>query len=258
MKRVLVFLAIVWAGLYACESTSSSADYTSTNTTQDAKKKQPIEKITTLNEQNFRAVLAQYDKDNPETLVLLKTNLGDIKIKLYSQTPLHRANFLRLVKAKFYDETVFYRVIKDFAIQAGNSDRPKLKTMKKKLGSGYRVPAELNPTQLYHKKGALAMAREYDNNPEKASVPYDFYIVKGKVFSQAELSQVAQQSKISFNAEQIKIYTTLGGTPHLDGMHTVFGEVVEGLEIIDKISQQPTDKSDWPMEEVTIKMTVLE
>lgn len=247
-----------------------------------------------------------------DTLVQIKTAQGNIVVKLYEKTPLHRANFIRLVKNGFYDSLIFHRIIPTFMIQGGDPDskRAASGTMLGNGGPGYTIPAEILP-EYFHKKGALAGARLGDDvNPDKASSGSQFYLVQGKVFQEAELSQLAQRisnmkrqqtgqklyqeylnrpenaallrtvirlqqaqnrdslelvskaaveyvnsqlqsiPEFSFSPEQIKAYSTLGGAPHLDGGYTVFGEVVEGLDVIDKIATLDRDANDRPKSDV--------
>ncbi|OQX99557.1 MAG: hypothetical protein B6I24_02330 [Bacteroidetes bacterium 4572_128] len=188
------------------------------------------------------------------TTVLIKTNLGDMKIELYNETPLHKENFIKLVNENFYNELLFHRVIKNFMVQAGD---PNSKNAKKgaRLGNGgtdYKIPAEFNK-KFFHKKGALAAARQGDNiNPQKMSSGCQFYIVQGNVYTIEKLKSFEARMKIPFSEEQKKAYTTLGGTPHLDYNYTVFGEVIEGLEIIDKIASSQTDRGNRPLEDIKI------
>ena len=205
-------------------------------------------------------VLAQSDstvtkKDRKKRDVLLQTSMGDIVIRLSDSTPLHRDNFLKLVKTHFYDSCLFHRVIKNFMIQGGD---PESKTAPagKPLGNGdlgYTVPAEFRPT-LFHKKGVIAAAR--DNNPQKASSASQFYLTQGKVFTDAGLDSVETfRLKRKIPAEQREVYKTLGGVPHLDQNYTVYGEVVKGIEVIDKIASVSTSKGtdrDRPIENVVI------
>lgn len=187
--------------------------------------------------------------------VLLQTNYGDIVIRLSDSTPLHRNNFLKLVKVGFFDSILFHRVIQDFMIQAGDPNS-KNAPAGEPLGSGgpgYRIPAEFR-SSLYHKKGVIAAAR--DNNPEKASSGSQFYITKGKIYTDAGLDSLETfrlQRKIPAHIREI--YKTTGGVPHLDQNYTVFGEVVRGQEIVDSISgvktSQGVDK-DRPIENVRI------
>ena len=251
------------------------------------------------------------ENQEKETMVLMRTNKGDITLKLYNDTPLHRDNFLRLVADKQYEGLLFHRVIKDFMIQGGDvtsKDAP----MNKSLGAGdlgYTVPAEFRYPVRFHKKGALSAARQGDNvNPQKASSGCQFYIVTGKVYSDSTLldmerqmnqmrlnnafnalaqkhmkeiyklrkegnenalldlqdtliaqaeAQVAAEPEFRFTPEQVKAYTTVGGTPHLDGEYTVFGEVLEGMDVVDKIQQAKTDRNDRPEADIRIKKVTL-
>lgn len=249
------------------------------------------------------------EKDNA-TLVRLETTLGNITVKLYNETPGHRDNFIKLVKEGAYDSTLFHRVIRSFMVQAGDPESKHASdTATLDNGDvGYTLPAEFNPT-LFHKKGALAAARQGDDvNPEKASSGCQFYIVTGKKFSQAQLinmenqinearldtafnilarkhmkeifkmrkagdnegllelqdsleaqarAEVAKEPRFKFSKQQIDAYTTLGGAPHLDGNYTVFGEVVDGMDIVDKIESVKTNRADRPVTDVRILKAVI-
>ncbi len=188
--------------------------------------------------------------------VLLQTNYGDIVVRLSDSTPLHRDNFLKLIKTHYYDNVLFHRVIKNFMIQGGdpNSKHAKPGEVLGEGGPGYTIPAEFRAT-LFHKKGVIAAAR--DNNPEKASSGSQFYIVQGKIFTDAGLDSVEtyRLNGRKIPAEQREAYKTVGGTPHLDQGYTVFGEVVKGLDVVDKIASAPTSKGedrDRPLEDVRI------
>jgi cyclophilin family peptidyl-prolyl cis-trans isomerase len=245
--------------------------------------------------------------ESEDIFVLIETDLGTIKIKLYNETPIHRENFIKLAEEGFYDGISFHRVIENFMIQGGDPlTKPNLEgdTTAAEYDD-YTLEAELVPS-LYHKKGALAAARMGDNvNPEKRSSGSQFYIVQGKVFSEPELQILAERkndqhknSKINslimhkanliidkgenpdFNAivaelkdtidiisassntynftqEQILVYTTIGGTPHLDKDYTVFGEVVEGLDVVDKIAAVETGLRDVPVKDIRMKIKVI-
>ena len=243
-------------------------------------------------------------------VVLISTDLGDIKVKLYNETPLHRDNFLKLAGEGYYDGILFHRVINHFMIQTGDPES-KGAAPGIQLGRGgpdYTVPAEFVPG-LYHKKGAIAAARQGDNtNPQKASSGSQFYIVQGKIWRsgeldtiemringnmrqgilrsvitpyQEELNKYRQENneaafnqkvaelqvkadslfnvapKFKYTDEQRQTYMTLGGYPMLDGNYTVFGEVLEGLEVIDKIASVKTDQFDRPVQDVKLKISVL-
>ena len=237
--------------------------------------------------------------------VLMRTSLGNITIRLYDDTPKHTANFLKLAKEGYYNGTLFHRVIRDFMIQGGDPDSRNAKPGQP-LGMGdpsYTVPAEFVYPKYFHKRGALAAARQGDNvNPEKASSGSQFYIVTGKVYTPGQLDQmevrlkhqqmqqifdslarenrnsimalrrnrdqaglqqlqdslvkqteaIAAKNPAKFTPEQREAYTTVGGTPHLDGSYTVFGEVIKGMDVVDSIQKVATDGSDRPKEDVKV------
>lgn len=189
--------------------------------------------------------------------VKITTSKGEVIIKLYNETPLHRDNFLKLAKEGFYNGTIFHRVIKDFMIQGGDPDS-KNATPESTLGSGglkYTIPAEFRDN-LFHKKGVLAAAR--DNNPEKASSSSQFYIVHGKVWTDSALN-VTEETRLKFKIPewQRQVYKSIGGSPHLDKNYTVYGEVVKGLEMVDNIATTPTGKANRPKEDIKMTVTVL-
>ena len=242
--------------------------------------------------------------------VRIQTTLGDITVRLYDETPLHRDNFVKLAKEGYYDGTLFHRVIKDFMIQGGDPDS-KGAPAGKMLGVGgpdYTIEAEIK-SGLYHKRGALAAARQGDEvNPERRSSGSQFYIVWGQVYNEGQLRQFSKQMEMQhmqavFNAlakehhdeimqmrrernraglqelqekltaeaeakvkaqgagmsdEQRAIYSTIGGTPHLDGQYTVFGEVEEGLDIVEMIQQSKTARGDRPVDDIEMRVVVME
>lgn len=190
-----------------------------------------------------------------QTIAVLETTLGEIKIKLYDKTPLHKENFIKLVKDNYYKDILFHRVIKGFMVQAGDPNS-KAAAKGKALGDGgpgYTIPAEFH-SDLFHKKGAVAAARLGDQvNPEKKSSGSQFYIVQGQVLSRVQLNNLVRTGRHEpFTEEQINAYTTVGGTPHLDNNYTVFGEVIEGLQIIDNIAAAETDERNRPFEDIRI------
>jgi peptidyl-prolyl cis-trans isomerase B (cyclophilin B) len=192
-----------------------------------------------------------------EKSIKIETNYGVIILKLYDNTPLHTANLVKLCKEHYFDSTLFHRVIPSFVIQGGDPDS-KHAGPEKQLGDGdlsYLVPAEINAVN-YHKRGALGMAR--DNNPEKKSSACQFYIVVGKVVTEEQLNTISTKTNRVFSAEQRKVYTTLGGTPFLDGNYTVFGEVTKGMEVVDTIAQLARNAADRPNVDVRmLKVRVL-
>ena len=193
--------------------------------------------------------------------VLLETTAGNIRIALYNETPKHRDNFLKLVGMHVYDSLLFHRVIKDFMIQGGDLNS-KHAQPGQILGSGEldcTIEPEFHLPLLYHRRGAVAAAREPDNvNPEQRSGACQFYIVWGRKFNDISIGRVQErldsttQGRVKLTEEMIETYKTIGGTPHLDGQYTVFGEVTEGLEVVDKIQQSPTDKYQRPYTDIRI------
>jgi len=237
-------------------------------------------------------------RNNLEPEIKFKTTEGTIVVRLYAETPKHRDNFVKLVESGYYNGMLFHRVIKDFMIQSGDPESKKAKK-KQFLGSGdvnYSIPAEIVYPRYYHKKGALAAARQGDDtNPERASSGGQFYFVKGHKFTDKQLDSLENVRKVKvekyltekytklksgnsdkikhitdsisllvkneiaskpelykFNAEQRETYKTIGGTPHLDGEYTVFGEVIEGVDMVSNISKAKTDKNDRPLENIRI------
>lgn len=188
--------------------------------------------------------------------VKITTDKGIIVVKLYDSTPKHRDNFIKLVNQGFYDSLMFHRVIQGFMIQGGDpmSKNAAAGTM---LGMGggdmERIPAEFN-RNLIHKKGTLCAAR--DGNPAKASSACQFYIVQGRPTSDEDLNSIEQQKGYAYTPTQRNIYKTLGGTPFLDMEYTVFGEVISGLEVIDKIASEMTDRNNRPLKDVRMKMEI--
>ena len=240
--------------------------------------------------------------------VKIETTLGDIIVRLYDETPIHRDNFVKLVKEGYYDGTLFHRVIRDFMIQGGDPDS-KGAPAGKMLGVGgpdYTLEAEIKDN-LYHKRGALAAARQGDEvNPERRSSGSQFYIVWGQVFKESQLGQLGKQLRMQkvqdvFNDlakahrdeimqmrrernraglqelqdqliakaenkvgkqgltdQQMQLYSTVGGTPHLDGQYTVFGEVEEGLNVVEQIQNTATGRGDRPTNDIDMRMTIID
>jgi len=214
-------------------------------------------------QKNFRLTSSFVTKRDRSSDVLLQTTLGDIVLRLSDSTPLHRDNFLKLVKTGYYDSVLFHRVIQNFMIQAGDPNS-KQAAPGQPLGAGgpaYRVPAEFRAT-LFHKRGVIAAAR--DNNPDKASSGSQFYIVQGKIFTDAGLDSVEtfRLNGRKIPSDQREVYKSIGGTPHLDQTYTVFGEVISGMDVVDKIAAVQTSKGadrDRPVEDVRIlKATLVE
>jgi cyclophilin family peptidyl-prolyl cis-trans isomerase len=198
-------------------------------------------------------VNGQETKNAPELKFLIKTSMGDIKVKLYNDTPQHRDNFLSLVNSGWYNSSIFHRVINGFMIQGGGQFNATDGSYKEDPGK--TIPAEIKDNH-YHFKGALAAARTPDNvNPAKASSGCQFYIVQGKKMTDAELDVMQQRMGHNFTKEQRERYIKDGGTPHLDANYTVFGEVYEGLDVLDKIAVVKTAGANKPVENVTFSIT---
>lgn len=197
----------------------------------------------------------------PRHEILLETDSGNVRIALYNETPQHRDNILRLVEAHAYDGVLFHRVISNFMVQTG--DLGSIGAPPGKLlgdtPEKYSVPAEIRFPQLIHKRGAVAAAREGDDvNPERRSSATQFYIVWGRQWDDASLDKLQQridqmtQGTVKLTPEIREVYKTLGGTPHLDGSYTVFGEVVEGLEVVERIEKAATDDHDRPLKDIRV------
>ncbi|GAB3288695.1 peptidylprolyl isomerase [Hymenobacter tenuis] len=231
--------------LGACNRTSPKEAVTET----PAKPEVPGPDLMSISDSNAVAVLTEYGRQYPAREVLLQTRHGNMRIRLYDDTPLHTANFLLLSRKGVFDETVFNRVVKGFAIQGGTSD---FRTIRMR---DFHLPPEIRPNH-YNKRGALGMAR-YDEkeNPGRLSSNNDFYIVQGQKLTPAQAQATAGRQ---LTPEQLKTYATQGGTPSLDGQYTVFGEVVEGFEVIDKIANEPVGTDSWPTNDVHIKIKVLD
>ena len=189
-----------------------------------------------------------------QDLYLIETNLGTMTVKLYDSTPQHRDNFVKLVNEAYYDDLLFHRVIAGFMVQGGDPDSRNAPPSKRLGGGGpnYKIDAEIG---AYHFKGALSAARQGDQvNPQKKSSGSQFYVVQGKKATDQELQAMEQRKGITYSAEDRERYKTVGGTPFLDNDYTVFGEVVEGMEVIDKIAAVKTAPGDRPIEDIKMKI----
>ncbi|MBK9270487.1 MAG: peptidylprolyl isomerase [Saprospiraceae bacterium] len=192
-------------------------------------------------------------------LVRLETSFGNMLIHLYDETPQHRDNFTKLVSEAYYQDLIFHRVISGFMIQGGDPDsrHASANTPLGSGGPGYTIPAEID-SRFIHKKGALAAARTGDAvNPQKKSSGSQFYIVQGSLQTEAMLTRVEDQKGIKYTDEQKRIYASIGGTPFLDNDYTVFGEVLDGIEVIDRIASVQTGRADRPVEDIKMKITFL-
>jgi len=203
----------------------------------------------------FSLNISAQKKSNKDEVVTITTNQGTMRFILFDEAPKHKANFIKLAKDKFYDGLLFHRVIDDFMIQGGdpNSRNAKPDEMLGKGDNGYKIPAEFSP-KLFHQKGALAAAR--DNNPAKESSGCQFYIVQGRKWSKPDLEKQATRAARKLTDDQKKVYETVGGTPHLDGSYSVFGQLIDGMDVIDKIGSVERDERDRPEKDVAMKVSV--
>jgi peptidyl-prolyl cis-trans isomerase B (cyclophilin B) len=200
---------------------------------------------------------AQGVEGNSEPLIQIETSLGTMLLKLHNETPLHRDNMLKLIENGYFTNQLFHRVIGNFMIQGGDPHSSGAEKGQRlgTGGPGYTVPAEFR-SGLFHRKGALCAARQGDQlNPEKASNGSQFYIVQGRVLTREEINLMVQRGMITVTDEAAQVYMTEGGTPHLDGSYTVFGQLVEGMDVLDRIAGVETDSYNRPLEDViyTIK-----
>ena len=186
-----------------------------------------------------------------EVMFVIHTDYGDITGMLYNDTPEHRDNFIKLVESGWYNGSTFHRVIQNFMIQGGGKEDGTVDV-------GYTLPAEIMPDHI-HKKGALAAARQGDAvNPQKRSSGSQFYLVQGQVWTDQDLANFELRKNCEYTPEQKKLYKTLGGTPHLDFEYTVFGEVIDGLDVIDKIAAVQTGQRDKPIKDIPMTMEIIE
>lgn len=218
---------------------------------KDDQNKDDIQQDTIAVQDTTPAVIAEDTVQQNEIYVLISTDMGDMKAKLYNKTPKHRDNFVKLVKQGWFNGSPFHRVINSFMIQGGGHKDGR-------EDPGYTIPAEFF-SDLYHKKGALAAARTGDEiNPQKASSGSQFYIVQGKPILDRTLDVMEADKGIKYTGVQRDMYKKTGGTPFLDMAYTVFGEVVEGLDVIDKIAAVKTGKDDKPLKDVRMTIKIIE
>ncbi len=224
-----LFLLFIFISFYQCDSPKKDA--IKDTETSSALKKKKVKKIErrwdSLHKDNVEAFFTEYGKQNKETKVIIKTKFGNIKLRLYNDVPIHRANFIFLTKIKYFNTTEIYRVAKNFVIQGGNSDETYTKKQRRLYGN-YRIQPEFKPNRK-HKYGAVAAARQWKKNPNKLSNPFEFYMVHSK-----------------------------RGAHHLNNQHTVFGEVISGFDTMDKISKVDVGVDEWPTEDIRMTIEIIE
>lgn len=208
-----------------------------------------------ITDKNAVDVFTNYFEENKERNFIISTTYGRIGIKLFEDTPIHGGNFLYLVKEKnYFDSTLFYRISKDFIIQGGDADNDNIQTRRFAIGD-YSLPSEFKANHR-HLRGAVGMSRTYGDNPDKVSSSFDFYIVVGNDVGNLQLSAVERDNNISYSEEDTKQYKNVGGTPHLDFQHTVFGELTFGMDVVEKISKQEADSREWPIDDIKMAISV--
>jgi peptidyl-prolyl cis-trans isomerase B (cyclophilin B) len=205
------------------------------------------EKKEVITRDNVRQILERYGNDNPENEVAIETSYGNMRIRLYDETPLHRANFIKLIKEGHYEDGEFYRIFYQFMIQGGD--------FKNQLP--YMIPAEFNKKYI-HKKGALSMARQDEDNPDLMSSSTEFFIVHGSKYADYQVDEETKNLGLTLTPEQRSIYMTAGGYMSLDQQYTVFGEVTEGLDVIDKIASVKVYSQDKPLKKIPFTIRVTE
>ncbi|MDT0556591.1 peptidylprolyl isomerase [Patiriisocius hiemis] len=235
MKTFYLFFVLSLIFFASCEDTKKEKKITTESTSEKIKdsisseankgtNNQPVfEKITSDNVESF---LTQYEKNNPENKVKIITQHGNIEIELYEDTPLHRANFIYLVKQGYFDKTFFHRVVPNFIIQGGNSDNADTNKKRFKIGNEYLIPAEITRNHTY---GSVSGAKQYRENPDKQTMPFEFFIFLGPQTS----------------------------TSHLNGNYTVFAKVTKGMDVVEKIANLPRDEGEWPLRNVKIKTEII-
>lgn len=209
-----------------------------------------------LTDANCAEFLSTWVNEHPNTqgqLIEVDTKFGRLTLELFDDVPLHAANFRYKISRGYYAPSEFVRVVPEFVVQGGNSEDTRAQEMRWLIGK-HTLPSEFKD-EYRHFRGALAMGRTYKGNPEKRSASYDFYIVVGRKVGSAELQQIEREKGIKYTEAQKQRYLSEGGTPHLDGEHTVFGRLVSGFDVLDLLSQVPTDESDWPLQRLEMQVS---
>ena len=209
-----------------------------------------------LTDENCEAFLMDWHDQHREPRIILSTRFGEIELELFDDVPLHSANLRYKISRSYYAPSEFVRVVPDFVVQGGNSEDTRAQELRWLIGK-HTLPAEFRD-EYRHFRGALAMGRTYQDNPNKRSASYDFYIVVGRAVSRLELNRLEREKGIVYSEAQKLRYATEGGTPHLDLEHTVFGQVVSGWDVLDSLSRVPTDASDWPLLRLELNMRFAE
>jgi len=258
---VLVVFTILFAGCdpkERDETTDVKTEGAVDSSTQSIKDTiTPVEReFPKLDSTNFESFLTEYFEENLERKLRVITRVGTLKVRLFDDTPLHTANFLMMTKREYFNGTEFIRIVPNFVVQGGNNES-ETEEIKRLLIGSYRIPPEFREQHL-HRRGALAMARSYENNPEKKSSPYYFYFVHGQKFNEPQLLALERDHDITIPDWKREVYRTVGGAPHLDNEHTVFGEIYEGFDVLDDMAAVETDDGDWPLNPMEMKIEVID
>lgn len=217
---------------------------------KQTKPKKAAPKPDLISNENIEQKLLEYGEKNPETVLDIYTSKGKVTVKLFKSTPLHRANFVMLAKKGFFNGSIFTRAVPHFIAQGGGTYQEKQVEIKKGIGS-YSVPAEISKSK-FHKRGAIGAARGYLNNPDKRSDPYAFYLVEGMIYPDDMLDHYELKNNYKYSEKQRNYYTKNPGAAHIDGEHTVFGEIISGYNVVPKITIVETDSREWPREDIYI------
>jgi len=243
LKKIIPLLLIAF--LFSCtEEKPKQAIKKKVSKVKVVKKVKKEPKPDLINNKNVVERLTAYGKKNPETIADIYTSKGKVRVRLYKDTPLHRANFVLLAKSGYYDGCYFSRVSKKFMAQFGGSYNDHQREVQKKIGV-YTIPAEMSHHH-FHKKGALAAARDYTNNPDKRSAMDEAYFVEGVTFSNYALSKYEHDNHYKYTQKQIDYYEKTPGAAHIDGEHTVFGIIIKGFSAVPKLTAVDTDSQEWP------------
>jgi len=208
-----------------------------------------------LTDANCESFLEEWGKEHEMSRVEVETKFGNLTLELFPDVPIHSANFHYKIERGYYNPSEFVRVVPEFVVQGGNSEEQRAQEMRWIIGK-HTLPSEFNE-KYRHVRGALAMGRTYEGNPEKRSASYDFYIVVGRKVTEVELQQIEREKGIRYSSAQRARYFKEGGTPHLDEEHTVFGRLVEGFDVLDQLAGVATDESDWPLQRLELRISAL-
>jgi len=249
IKKITYLLVLI--ALFSCSENKSKKEKKEVVVKEVSTPVVEKPKLDLINNDNVVERLTKYGEENPETIVVLTTTKGKIKIRLYKDTPLHRANFILYAKSGYFNGCYFSRVVKGFMAQFGGSYGDLQKSIQDTIGY-YTIPSEMSHHH-FHKKGAVAAARSYTNNPDKRSEPDELYFVEGTKFSIFSLEKYAEENHYTYTERQKNYYLNNKGAAHLDGEHTVFGEIISGYSVVPKLTHVSTNSQDWPKENLFVE-----